>query len=48
MAAFDFVVELSSFEYFYADVDGVLWLEHTVEFHKIFMIEFTHDVYFVD
>lgn len=43
----DFVIELSPFEQLHADVDGVLALVDLVEFHQIFVVELSHEFYFV-
>lgn len=45
---FDFVIELTAFQQFDDDVEGIFRLEHLMKFHAIFLVQSPHYLYFFD
>ena len=47
MSTFDLVTKLSSFQHFHTDVNGVLRLKHSINFHEVLVVEHPHDFYLI-
>lgn len=44
----DFIMELSSLQKLNTDINWILWLVNLIKPHKILMVEFPHQLYFID